>query len=86
MKKTNYSTREILELKAAIRSGEAFTSIAERFSVAYNRSYAGLYMKICNLAKRTRKGKNHSKYTNNVFSLKAKKIEISNEGMLTLHF
>lgn len=84
----NYSQKEINEIKDAIRSGEKFTKIAERFSADYNRSYAGVYIKVCNIAKRTRKIRKPAEVTNSVspMTFTPKKIEISTNGLVTMYF
>jgi hypothetical protein len=85
----NYTQREINELKEAIRSGKPYTQIAQEFSVAYNRSYAGVYMKVCSISKKTRKRANTLR-TQTVdtksLSFQAKRIEINSNGTVTLHF
>lgn len=86
----NYSQKEINEIKDAIRSGEKFTKIAERFSADYNRSYAGVYIKVCSIAKRTRKIRKpavvEQSKTVTPMTFTPKKIEISTNGLVTMYF
>jgi hypothetical protein len=87
----NYSQKEINEIKDAIRSGEKFTKIAERFSADYNRSYAGVYIKVCSIAKRTRKIRKPEEIEqattpNSPMTFTPKKIEISTNGLVTMYF
>lgn len=53
----NYTAKEIKSIRSAIREGHSFTDIADRFSKQLNRSYAGVYVRVCKEAKSTRKRK-----------------------------
>jgi dsRNA-specific ribonuclease len=56
-KMTNYTTKEIKTLRNAIREGNSLSDVAKRFSKEFNRTYAGVYLRVCKEAKSTRRRK-----------------------------
>lgn len=56
-KMTNYTAKEIKVLRNAIREGKSFKEIAENLSKQFNRSYKGVYVRVCKEAKSTRRRK-----------------------------
>jgi hypothetical protein len=54
-KMTNYTAKEIKTLRDAIRQGFSLPDIAIRFSKEFNRTYAGVYLRVCKEAKSTRR-------------------------------
>lgn len=53
----NYTKKEVKTMRDAIRQGNSLQSIAERFSKEFNRTYAGVYLRVCKEAKTTRRRK-----------------------------
>jgi hypothetical protein len=56
-KMNNYTAKEIKTLRNAIREGKTFKEIAETLSKQFNRSYQGVYVRVCKEAKSTRRRK-----------------------------
>ena len=57
MNMKNYTKKEVKTMRDAIRQGNSLQSIAERFSKEFNRTYAGVYLRVCKEAKTTRRRK-----------------------------
>jgi hypothetical protein len=57
MNMKNYTKKEVKTMRDAIRQGDSLQSIAERFSKEFNRTYAGVYLRVCKEAKSTRRRK-----------------------------
>ena len=53
----NYTAKEIKSIRDAIREGHSLMDVAQKMSKQMNRSYKGVYVRVCKEAKKTRNRK-----------------------------